>query len=139
MDALLRSCPADPAWAATTVAATPQPGPLQAGRRCGPLRMFCGAGLTGAREPASERVTSPSEHPVNGPLERLIDAWCERRDLRSLALLLPAHTSNAGLTDDWARVVEALYDLRARGRLPDAEQAEIDRHVPIVEAMVYRR
>ena len=76
---------------------------------------------------------------MNGPLERLIDAWCERRDIRPLALLLPAYTSNAGLTDDWARVMEALHDLRADGRLPEAEQAEIERLVPLVERMVYRR
>jgi hypothetical protein len=54
-------------------------------------------------------------------------------------LLLPAYTSNAGLTDDWARVMEALHDLRADGRLPEAEQAEIERLVPLVERMVYRR
>jgi hypothetical protein len=83
-------------------------------------------------------VTDQSEHPVNGPLERLIEAWCDRRDLRPLALLLPTYTSNAGLTDDWARLMEALYDLRARGRLPEDEQLEVERLVPIVERMVYR-
>jgi hypothetical protein len=83
-------------------------------------------------------VAEELEQPVNGPLERLIDAWCERRELRPLALLLPAYTSNAGLTDDWTRLMEALRDLRARGRLPEAEQAKIERLVPIVEAMVYR-
>lgn len=86
------------------------------------------------------RIVSPeNEHPVNGPLERLIDRWCDRRDLRPLALLLPSYVSNFGLTDDWARVMEALRDLRARGRLPETEQAEIERLVPIVERMVYRR
>jgi hypothetical protein len=83
-------------------------------------------------------VSDQPEHPVNGPLGRLIDAWCERRELRPLALLLPAYTSNAGLTDDWARVMEALYDLRARGRLQGDEQREVERLVPIVERMVYR-
>ena len=84
-------------------------------------------------------MSEAAEHPVNGPLERLIGAWCDRRDLRPLALLLPAYTSNAGLTDDWARLMEALYDLRSRGRLPQDEQAEVERLVPIVEHMVYRR
>ncbi|MGH2447392.1 MAG: hypothetical protein ACRDFS_02130 [Chloroflexota bacterium] len=46
--------------------------------------------------------------------------------------------ANAGLTDDWARLMEALYDLRARGRLPEAEAAEVGRIIPLVERMVYR-
>ena len=78
------------------------------------------------------------DHPVNGPLNALIEAWCDRRDLRPLALLLPAYTSNFGLTDGWAEVMEALYDLRARGRLPDDEEAEVERIIRIVERMVYR-
>jgi len=83
-------------------------------------------------------VTAEQEHPVNGPLGRLIDTWCERRELRPLALLLPAYTSNAGQTDDWARLMEALYDLRSRGRLPAEEEAEVERLVPIIERIVYR-
>lgn len=83
-------------------------------------------------------VPQTPDHPVNGPLSALIDSWCERRDLRPLALLLPAYTANAGLTDDWARVLEALYDLRARGRLPEAEAAEVGRIIPLVEHVVYR-
>jgi len=79
-----------------------------------------------------------NDHPVNGPLNALIEAWCDRRDLRPLALLLPASTANAGLTDDSARLMEALYDLRARGRLPDGERAEIERIIPLVERIIYR-
>lgn len=72
-------------------------------------------------------------------LRRLIDAWCDRRELKHLALLLPAYTSNFGLTDGWAGVMETLYDLRATRQLPQDEQAEVERLVPIVEQMVYRR
>ena len=75
---------------------------------------------------------------MNGPLNALIETWCDRRDLRPLALLLPAYVANAGLTDDWARVMEALYDLRARGRLPNEEQAQIEHVIPVVERMVHR-
>jgi hypothetical protein len=87
---------------------------------------------------ADQRMTEQDDHPVNGPLQRLIDAWCERRDLRHLALLLPAYTSNSGLTDGWAGVMDALYNLRAARTLPDDEQAEIERIIPLVERMVYR-
>ena len=47
-------------------------------------------------------IPTVSDDPVNGPLGELIDLWCEQRDLRPLALRLPAYTSNPGLTDDWA-------------------------------------
>jgi hypothetical protein len=40
-------------------------------------------------------------HSVNESLARLIDAWCERTELRPLALILPAYTANNGLTDGW--------------------------------------
>jgi hypothetical protein len=85
-------------------------------------------------------VTDAEEHPVNGPLERLIDAWCERRDLRPLAILLPAYTSNNGLTDGWAGLMDALRTLRAVGprRLPEDEQFEVERILQLVEKMVYR-
>jgi hypothetical protein len=53
-------------------------------------------------------------------------------------MILPAYTSNSGLTDGWAGVMEALRDLRASRLLPEAEQAEVERLVPLVERMVYR-
>jgi hypothetical protein len=84
------------------------------------------------------RMSQKQGHLVNDPLARLIDAWCERRELRPLAMLLPAYTANFGLTDDWARLMEALYDLRAWRRLPDEEQGEVERLIPIVERTVYR-
>jgi hypothetical protein len=83
-------------------------------------------------------MTDPGDDPVNGPLRRLIETWCDRRDLRHLAILLPAYTSNCGLTDDWARVMEALYDLRTTRSLPEGEQAEIERLIPLIERAVYR-
>ncbi len=83
-------------------------------------------------------VTTAEEHPINGPLSRLIDTWCERRALSPLAVLLPAYTSNNGLTDGWTEVMEALRTLRGAGRLPDGEQREIERLVLLVEKMVYR-
>ena len=95
-------------------------------------------GPRSARIGQADLVPPTPDHPVNGPLSALIDAWCERRELRPLALLLPAYTANAGLTDDWARLMEALYDLQARGRLPEAEAAEVRRIIPLVEQMVYR-
>ena len=45
---------------------------------------------------------------------------------------------NFGLIDGWARVMEALYDLRARGQLPEDELAAVERLVAIAEPIVYR-
>jgi hypothetical protein len=48
------------------------------------------------------------------PIDALIDEWCERREVKALALLLPAWVDNFGLTDGWARVLDALIDIRGR-------------------------
>jgi hypothetical protein len=84
-------------------------------------------------------MTTGTEHPVNWPLTRLVDAWCDRRQLDALAAILPAYTSNSGFTDGWAAVMESLRVLRANRGLPDEERAEIERLVALVETMVYRR
>jgi hypothetical protein len=83
-------------------------------------------------------MPTAEEHPVNGPISRLVDAWCERRDLGALAVILPAYTSNNGLTDGWADVMEALRTLRGSRRLPENEQRQIEELVVVVEKMVYR-
>jgi hypothetical protein len=83
-------------------------------------------------------MSESTENPVYGPLSRLVEAWCDRRELRPLAMVLPAYISNGGLTDGWADLMEALYDVRARGGLPPEEQSEVERLVPIVEQIVYR-
>ena len=41
-----------------------------------------------------------SDNP-NDVIESLVDAWCERRELRALSYVLPAWTANNGLTDGW--------------------------------------
>lgn len=68
----------------------------------------------------------------------LIDAWCDRRELRALARLLPAWLANNGLTDGWADVLDALRAIRADQRLPDDEAAVVERSIAAVERAVYR-
>jgi len=68
----------------------------------------------------------------------LIDAWCDRRDLRPLAQLLPAWLANNGLTDGWGDVLDALRSIRADDRLPDDEVALVERSIIAVERAVYR-
>ena len=83
-------------------------------------------------------MTNADGDPVYGPLAELVDAWCERKDLGPLSTLLPAYTSNNGLTDGWADLLEALRILRGSHRLPAHEHAEVERLVVVVERIVYR-
>jgi len=59
----------------------------------------------------------------NEDIRRLVDAWCDRRELAALAYVLPACTSNNGLTDGWTELRDALRHAYAMCRhLPDAER-----------------
>jgi len=48
-------------------------------------------------------------------LRQQIERWCDQRRLRERALL-PGYKTFFGLTDDWARLYEALKETRAIGR-----------------------
>jgi adenylate kinase family enzyme len=78
------------------------------------------------------------DYPIDEQVKELVDRWCDRRDLRSLRLILDGWPRVSGLTDEWARLMEALRSLRADRRLPDDEQAIVERLVVQVEQMVYR-
>ncbi len=59
-------------------------------------------------------------------LDELIDEWCERRDLKSLAMILPARVGYLGSRDDIARISSALSRLAATGGLPDGERKRVE-------------
>ena len=48
------------------------------------------------------------ENDVNAEIRQLVDRWCDRRELRALASLLPAWLANNGLTDGWSELRDAL-------------------------------
>ncbi len=75
---------------------------------------------------------------VLSEVSRLVDAWCDRRELKLLATFLPAWVGNNGLTDGWADVLDALASVRASRLLPDDEAAMIERLMVAVERAVYR-
>ena len=60
-------------------------------------------------------------------MARLVDAWCDRRALRPLRILLPAWPPPMGLTDDLSELLAALRHVRAmcRDELPAAEREAI--------------
>ena len=74
-------------------------------------------------------------------LRQQIDGWCDQRRLRELSLLLPGYTSFFGLTDDWARLYEALKDTRALGheKFSAAEWELMNDLISAAERTVYRR
>ena len=49
----------------------------------------------------SAQAPDKDEHPANGPLSRVVDGSCERRDRHSLGRVLPGHIWNLGPTDGW--------------------------------------
>jgi hypothetical protein len=82
---------------------------------------------------------SHDEDAVTQSLLRLVDAWCDRRDLHALARVLPAYTSNLGATDRRDDLLRALRTLRADRHLPEDEQRILERIVVEVERIVRRR
>ena len=62
----------------------------------------------------------------NSGLDRLINIWCEQRNLRPLSLILPAYLSNLGTEKDINKMISALSYLSAVRCLNDEEQALID-------------
>src|SRR6266446_6099706 len=63
---------------------------------------------------------------MNEAIGGIIDAWCQRRALRPLSILLSAWLGNNGLTDGWEFLREALRHTRAMCREEmSAEELEI--------------
>jgi hypothetical protein len=73
-------------------------------------------------------------------LGKLIDAWCERRELRLLRTILPVYPRVSGLTDEWGDLVSALKTIRAqhKGLLVNGETDRVVELLHIAESVVYR-
>jgi hypothetical protein len=64
----------------------------------------------------------------NPIIERLVEAWCDRREYRALSILLPAWSSNNGLTDGWEHLRDNLKHAYAMcPHLPADERDTIKR------------
>ncbi|WP_106401105.1 hypothetical protein [Actinocorallia populi] len=64
-------------------------------------------------------------NPAAALLDSLAAALCDRRDLKSLSLLLPSLLGDLGTPDDRLRLSTALHTLHATRTLPDSEQAAL--------------
>ena len=59
-------------------------------------------------------------------LQRLVEAWCDRRCLRALRNILPGYPLISPLSDGWSELLIALQDVRAFARDElTAEEQEI--------------
>lgn len=78
---------------------------------------------------------------ILGQISHLIDDWCDQRNLKALEHILPGWPIGMGLTDDWARVLEALKNVRAfsRDTLNNQEIQTIDDLISEIERTLYHR
>lgn len=69
----------------------------------------------------------------------LVDAWCDRRALGPLRLILRGYPLDNALTDGWMELLQSLYDVRASCRtLPEAERGQLEACIVAVEQAVHR-
>ena len=73
-------------------------------------------------------------------LGALVDAWCERRQLKLLRTILAAYPRVSGLTDEWGDLVEALKIIRVQhsSLLAPGEIDSVVELLHIAESVVYR-
>lgn len=74
-------------------------------------------------------------------VQRLVEAWCDRRCLRALRHVLVGYPLPSPFTDGWGALYEALRHVRAsdRDELTDAEAEMVDNLIVAVGERLYRR
>ena len=73
-------------------------------------------------------------------IKNLVDAWCERRALIPLSILLPVWLGFSGLTDSWHDLRNALRHTRAMAReiMTEAEKERLGRAIAIMDKALWR-
>ncbi|MEO6760479.1 MAG: hypothetical protein ABIO24_13555 [Saprospiraceae bacterium] len=75
----------------------------------------------------SSALARTSSQNFNPPiLTDLVNAWCERRDLKPLSFVLPAYIGNLGAKHDLAKLSSALSYLSATRCLAREEQEKVE-------------
>ena len=59
---------------------------------------------------------------VNAEISKLVDCWCERRELGALETVLGDWLGNNGLTDGWCQLRDALKHAYTECSLPQEER-----------------
>ncbi|MER5391192.1 hypothetical protein [Saccharopolyspora sp. NPDC002686] len=73
-------------------------------------------------------------NPADELLDELIAKFCERQNLKALAIVLPARLGDLGTDDDRMRLRTALHMLHASRSLPDTEQDSLSRAITALTA-----
>ncbi|MGW1682664.1 hypothetical protein [Saccharopolyspora sp. NPDC002376] len=73
-------------------------------------------------------------NPADELLDDLIAKFCERRDMKALAIVLPARLGDLGTDDDRMRLRTALHMLHASRSLPNTEQDSLSRAITALTA-----
>jgi hypothetical protein len=70
----------------------------------------------------------------------LVDAWCDRRCLRTLRAVLRGYPLASPLTDGWGELLLALQDVRAfaRDELTETERRTVDDCIGVIERVLRR-
>ncbi|MFI5168548.1 MAG: hypothetical protein ACHQQS_18240 [Thermoanaerobaculales bacterium] len=76
---------------------------------------------------------------VLDPIEDLLKKWADRGDDELVNTVRPAWRANAGLTDGWADVLDALGAALRSSSLPPDEAATIGKVADRVERAILRR
>ena len=78
--------------------------------------------------------------PVFTSVNRLVDAWCERRCLGALREILRAWPLSSGLTDEWRELRDALAGVRAvaANELNERELEVVDESIAAIDRFLLR-
>jgi hypothetical protein len=73
-------------------------------------------------------------------IQRLVEAWCDRRCLRALKNILRGYPLTSVFTDGWGELLLALQDVRAfaRDELTAGERKMVDECIRAVETALHR-
>ena len=84
-------------------------------------------------------MNSPKDVPVI--LDRLITAWCARRALAPLRLILPSYPPDWNLTAECHRLLEAMKDVRglSQDSLTEEEDRDLTRAITLLKDALEKR
>ncbi len=72
-------------------------------------------------------------------LNRLVDSWCQERQLDALRLLLPVWPLHSPLTDGWGDLMVALRTIENSANLKPEERDSVHSAAEFVTGMVHAR
>jgi len=79
-------------------------------------------------------IAGRANHPVIGPLDTLVDGWCERRELTPLSYVLPSHLAGPSGLASWTQLLEALERIRNTARaLPELAEQDLEVVVRLIQ------